>query len=121
MQVMLTVLKNSVDAIDKEAIEKSISINVCAHSDLLQIQVSDTGSGFDKSTATHLFEKGFSTKSSGSGIGLYNSRSIVESHDGTIDLTSEGVGKGSLTTISFKVGEKEPAIISQIKREINNN
>jgi PAS domain S-box-containing protein len=121
MQLMLNVLKNSIEAIDKEAIEKNISINVYSRSDILEIQVSDTGNGFNKSTAVHLFERGFSTKSSGSGLGLHNSRSIVESHDGTIDLTSEGLGKGSLTTISFKTGGKEAAIIGQIRREINNN
>jgi len=36
-------------------------------------------------------------------MALYNCRSIVDSHAGTIALTSEGQGMGALTTITFKV------------------
>jgi len=36
-------------------------------------------------------------------MGLYNCRTILESHEGTIAVTSDGHGKGALATIEFRV------------------
>jgi len=103
MQAILNILKNSIEAIDKNSEEKSITLNAYTKPGQLVLQIRDSGAGFDQSTATQLFKRGFSTKFSGSGFGLYNCRSIIESHDGTIDIASEGPGKGSITTMSFKL------------------
>lgn len=103
MQAILNILKNSIEAIDKNSADKSITLNAFTKPGQLVIQIRDTGNGFDESTATQIFTRGFSTKFSGSGFGLYNCRSIIESHDGTIDIASEGPGKGSVTTIGFKL------------------
>lgn len=103
MQLTLTLLKNSLEAIDTQASEKAISIHAYSQEDQLVIAVRDSGAGFDKETAARVFERGFTTKSSGAGLGLYNCLAIVESHEGTITLTSEGSGKGALATIKFKL------------------
>jgi PAS domain S-box-containing protein len=103
MQAILNILKNSIEAIDRNAEEKSISLNAFTKPGQLVIQIKDSGAGFDQSICSRLFTRGFSTKTSGSGFGLYNCRSIIESHDGTIDISSEGPGKGSVTTIGFKL------------------
>jgi len=65
--------------------------------------VKDSGNGFDEATAVQLFERGFTTKTSGTGLGLHSSMAIVESHAGNMSITSEGPGKGALTTIKFKI------------------
>lgn len=103
MQAILNILKNSIEAIDKNAEEKLITLNAFTKPGQLVLQIRDSGAGFDQATATQLFKRGFSTKFSGSGFGLYNCRSIIESHDGTIDIASEGPGKGAVTTIDFKL------------------
>jgi len=103
MQALLNVFRNSIEAIDMNAPEKSISVNAYSNAGQLVLQVKDNGNGFDKLTADRLFGKGFTTKLSGSGMGLYNCKAILESHEGTIGITSEGQGKGSLTTIGFKI------------------
>ena len=71
--------------------------------DLLVLQVHDSGNGFDGTIGRQLFERGFTTKSSGTGLGLNSCRAIIESFEGTIDITSEGPGKGALATIAFKI------------------
>jgi signal transduction histidine kinase len=103
MQVMLNLIKNSIEAIDMNAAEKNISIRMYRQEDLLILEVKDSGCGFDKNTGDRLFERGFTTKSSGTGLGLNNCRAIIENHAGTIAITSEGPGKGSLTTIKLKI------------------
>ena len=103
MQLTLNMLKNSIEAIDRNAEEKTISI--CAHTKGNQfiIQVKDNGHGFDKSIRNQLLNRGFSTKSSASGLGLYNCQIIAESHEGTVEIDSEGPGKGAVTTVTLKI------------------
>jgi signal transduction histidine kinase len=101
MQLILNILKNSIDAIDIDDAIKTISLRMHRHDGLLVLQVRDSGNGFDEATASRLFQRGFTTKSSGAGLGLYNCRTIAESHEGAIDITSDGPGKGALATIRF--------------------
>jgi PAS domain S-box-containing protein len=102
MQLMLNILKNSIEAIDKNAEEKNISVAVCEHTDSLVMQVRDSGVGFDKKIADQLFTKGFSTKSA-AGLGLYSCLSIAKSHEATVNVISEGPGKGTVATTRFKI------------------
>lgn len=102
MQVILNVLKNSVEAIDMEADEKDISISLQVTPAVIELKVKDNGKGFSSETGSHLFERGFTTKSNGTGLGLYNCRSIIESHAGEFDIASAGVDQGAEVTIVFK-------------------
>jgi len=101
MQVILNLLKNSIEAIDLDAPEKNISIELLAKDKMLELIIQDSGKGFDAETAAHLFERGFTTKNTGTGLGLYNCKSIIESHAGSIDLSSKGPGLGVTTLIRF--------------------
>jgi signal transduction histidine kinase len=103
MQLILNVLKNSIEAFDSYTRDKTILINAFKYKNQLVIQVKDNGNGFNESVAARLFERGFTTKPSGSGLGLYNCLAIIQSHEGDISLTSEGEGKGALATIGFKI------------------
>jgi signal transduction histidine kinase len=103
MQVILNILKNSIEAIDITAEEKHITLCVKLTDDVLILQVEDSGTGFDEATGKKLFARGFTTKATGTGLGLSNCRTIIEGHNGTIDIISEGFGKGSVTTIKFKI------------------
>ena len=61
------------------------------------IEIVDTGQGIsaeDRATLFERFRQG-SHKRSGSGLGLYLSRRIVEAHKGSIEVQSE-LGKGSV-------------------------
>lgn len=53
----------------------------------IQITVSDTGPGMSKQTVARAFDRFFSTKKDGIGLGLAMCRAIVEAHGGTIDIT----------------------------------
>ena len=62
------------------------------------IAVSDNGSGMDRETLENLFEPYFSTKNTGTGLGMAIARRTVEDHGGRICAASEP-GRGSTITI----------------------
>ena len=55
----------------------------------LLITVRDTGCGIPDEIGDRIFEKGFSTKGSGRGVGMYHTKQLVESLGGTISFESE--------------------------------
>jgi signal transduction histidine kinase len=68
--------------------------------DRIVLQVTDTGAGMNPDVLARVFEPYFSTKISGTGLGLPSVRRIVEQHGGVIDVTSEP-GKGTQFTITL--------------------
>jgi two-component system sensor histidine kinase/response regulator len=103
MQVMLSVLNNSIEAIVIQGQDKAISLRATLEAGLLALEVEDTGNGFDPDTARRLFQRGFTTKPTGAGQSLCSCREIMESHSGSMAITSSGPGRGALTSIKFKI------------------
>jgi signal transduction histidine kinase len=104
MQVVLNLLKNAIESFnDSEKKDKSIDVKVFTHQQKITIQIKDNGKGFDSITAENLFQRGFTTKSEGSGLGLANCRNIIQGHNGDITLTSDGIDKGATSTIIFNL------------------
>lgn len=62
------------------------------------LNIIDTGKGMPPDVAAKVFRPFFSTRTSGSGLGLATTRKIIEAHNGTIALQSE-VGRGTKFTI----------------------
>jgi signal transduction histidine kinase len=104
MQVVLNLLKNAIESFsDTEKKDKSIEVKIIPSQHKITIQIIDNGKGFDKETAAKLFQRGFTTKSEGSGLGLSNCRNIIESHHGELSLTSDGIDKGAISTVIFNL------------------
>ncbi|MEQ1624758.1 MAG: HAMP domain-containing sensor histidine kinase, partial [Sediminibacterium sp.] len=102
MQVILNLLKNAIDSFSNEdKKDKEIEVKVITDENRIMIQIKDNGKGFDLETSANLFQRGFTTKSEGSGLGLANCRNIIEGHNGEISLTSMGINKGAISTIVF--------------------
>jgi signal transduction histidine kinase len=68
--------------------------------DGVALDLIDTGCGMDADTRAHIFDAFFSTKGSGSGLGLPTARKIIEAHGGTISLQSE-LGHGTQFTVKL--------------------
>jgi PAS domain S-box-containing protein len=103
MQVLLNILKNSIEAIQPDTAEKVISVNMLQGKGVIELAIIDNGQGFDEKTAGLFFVRGFTTKKNGTGLGLYNCRTIIESHSGSFEIKSDGVGLGAVSTIRFAV------------------
>jgi len=103
MQVILNILKNSIEAINADATDKVITVNMHSAGGVAELSVIDNGQGFDAKTAELFFVRGFTTKKNGTGLGLYNCRAIIESHSGSFEIKSDGPGCGAVSTIRFAV------------------
>ena len=62
------------------------------------LEITDTGVGMSEEVLRRVFDAFFSTRASGTGLGLPTTRKLVEAHGGTINVRSEP-GKGSQFTI----------------------
>jgi signal transduction histidine kinase len=72
----------------------------------VQLSVVDTGSGIDPEILPRMFSK-FTTKSeTGTGLGLYISKSIIEAHSGRIWAENNKIGVGARVSFVIPTGIK---------------
>jgi PAS domain S-box-containing protein len=91
-QVFSNLLANSLDAIEEQgAIKFRISKLTCLTNGQprIRVTVADNGKGIDAATLPRIFEPLFTTKEgTGSGLGLWVSKQIIEKHGGYIRIRS---------------------------------
>jgi len=85
-QVLLNVLLNSVEASPDD---NRIEVAVRNGSDVIVIDVLDHGPGIAPDVREKIFDPYFTTKDTGSGLGLAVSREIVQRHGGDLSFVSE--------------------------------
>jgi signal transduction histidine kinase len=73
----------------------------------VQIEVTDTGCGIPPDQLEEIFNPFFTTKNTGSGLGLSISSQIVQDHKGYVDVKSQ-LGKGSSFFINLPVNQDHP-------------
>lgn len=84
-----------------------ITLSLAEKGDDLIITIKDTGVGIPQEEIDELFQKfrrgknSYNVSVSGSGLGLYVAREIVETQEGRIWLKSEGPGRGTSAFIAF--------------------
>lgn len=67
----------------------------------VRLVISDDGRGMDRNMLDHLFQPFFTTKETGTGLGLYLARQIMNEHSGEINVRS-GPGKGARVELVFR-------------------
>jgi signal transduction histidine kinase len=108
-QVLLNLLLNAMDAMnDSSTDSRQITVSVQAAGKQIEVAVSDTGHGIQADELAHVFEPFFSTKPNGLGMGLAISRSIIETHRGSIRANNNEAG-GATFTITLPVAEGDDA------------
>jgi len=108
-QVFLNLLTNSLDAIEGGGEVRISARHVggvgrgAEVKQFMEVAVSDTGVGIPAENLARVFDPFFTTKAvgKGTGLGLAISQSIIEQHRGTIEIQSEGLGKGTVVTVSL--------------------
>lgn len=96
-RVFNNLIKNAIQAIPDDR-EGEINIKLEEDSNYFEIFIKDNGTGISNELLEKIFVPNFTTKSTGTGLGLAMVKQLIEGHGGSISFNTE-VGKGSV----FKV------------------
>jgi len=118
-QVFLNVIDNAIKYTPKGSIAVKIERREEGGKNIIRFSSTDTGVGMDQTTIPKLFEKFVRASGagqiniSGTGLGLYVAKQIVEAHGGKIWAESDGKGHGS--TFIMEMAETKP--LAEQKKE----
>lgn len=104
--VFTNLMINSLQAIDGES--GSLTIKLSHEDDHACVRVSDTGRGIAPENISQVFEPYFSTKETGTGLGLAVVKKAIDDHNGTISVESKP-GVGTTFTITLPMEERMKA------------
>ena len=91
-QVFINAIKNGIEAMPNGG---NIYINITYKSEkMVSITVKDQGHGIDEITINKIFQPFFTTKTTGTGLGLSHVYKVIEEHGGNIEVQSK-VGEGT--------------------------
>lgn len=99
VQVFLNLFQNAVDAQG----DKPLSIQITSYrlDNFIRITFTDNGIGIPPAIQEYIFDPFFSTKDSGTGLGLSVTKKIIQNHNGTLKMTSNE--DGTTFTISIPI------------------
>jgi len=106
---IINTIVNACQAIEQKGIiaaDDRVTIQTSVDADTLKINVVDTGVGIDAEQLEQVFEPLYSTKSFGVGLGLTNTKQIMEQHGGGIEIKSK-LGAGTTVTLWLPLGNSE--------------
>lgn len=114
--ILHAVMINAVEA-DPDA--KQIKIELTQDVNAKKVIITDWGKGIDPLVKTQMFKPHVTTKTEGSGMGIYIAKRLIESHyDGEIQFDDNPQG-GTIVTLIFCRGEPGPD--SSAKSNIDSN
>jgi signal transduction histidine kinase len=99
LQVFVNLLTNAIQAMEGKG---SLTLSTEKNNDHIQISITDTGCGISSENLQKIFDPFFTTKAvgKGTGLGLYNVRTIVRKYQGELNVES-AVGKGTKIVLVF--------------------
>lgn len=98
-QVLLNLIKNAIEAL-QDMPQREISIRFFEQKNMIAISITDTGVGMDEETLQHIFSPFYTTKQTGTGLGMIITNKIMQEHGGTITIDSKA-NVGTTVTIAF--------------------
>jgi len=88
VQIVTNLVKNAVEAVSA-AESAEVTVSMAARDESLQLLINDNGPGMPPDVLRQIFSPGYSTKSSGFGIGLTLVKKIITFHQWDLDVSSE--------------------------------
>jgi C4-dicarboxylate-specific signal transduction histidine kinase len=104
-QVMINIMNNAADAVEGRE-NPRIVIQVLKAQNIIRINVADNGHGISEEHQKRLFTPFFTTKSSGTGLGLVIAKKWLVRMGGTIEIKSQR-DEGTSVEISIQEGREE--------------
>ena len=107
-QVLLNLVRNALDALaEVPARKRRLILRTRSSDEEAEVEVQDSGPGIEHERVQSLFEPFYTTKESGMGMGLPISQTILENHDGEIEVES-APGGGALFRVRLPIARAEP-------------
>ena len=106
-QALVNLMKNAMQATSKGG---TLTVSTASRSEGIWIEVADTGTGIPPEQLNRLFEPFYTTKKSGTGIGLMLVQRIVRAHSGRIDVDSV-LGEGSRFRLWLPFDSPKPRLL----------
>ena len=123
LQTISNLLHNALKFADKGD-EVLVTVSKDTGKQQAVIRIKDTGSGIQPDLLPHLFhpfvqgDHSLARSSGGLGLGLAIAKQMVELHDGSIDISSGGVGKGTQVTIRVPLASAADLPTGEINEEL---
>ena len=112
-QSLLNIVENAFAAMPGGGV---LSISTKLDGDFEVIRIEDSGCGIDSEQLEKIFEPYFTTKASGTGLGLTVVYKVIKEHNGDIFVSSEP-GKGTVFTIKLPVPSTERKALAEKKED----
>ena len=112
-QALLNIIQNAIHAMENGG---HLDVNVKCDGDFVLFSVSDTGCGISEENLSKIFEPYFTTKATGTGLGLTVVYKIIKEHGGDISVEST-VGKGTTFRIRIPVPSTERVQLDHVEEE----
>jgi signal transduction histidine kinase len=103
-QVIINLILNASEAL-ADTTNPEISINILPGAKNIQVIVGDNGPGIGAKDIKSIFEPFYTTKTKGSGLGLYHTRKLMEAMDGKINVES-GPKNQTTFVLSLPIADK---------------
>ena len=119
-EALLNVVSNAAEACAASSGDVSVRVRSIASpaanaAPIIEVVVSDTGPGIPRAHLGRLFVPGFTTKETGSGVGLAIAERVVSAHHGRITVDSEE-GRGTTITITLPTDKSGLAVLPRWTR-----
>jgi signal transduction histidine kinase len=105
-QVVFNLVLNAVQAVDGRDGERGVQVETGFAADVVIVTVRDTGPGLGPDDPDRVFERFYTTKPNGMGVGLAISRSVVEAHGGRLWAANEP-GGGAVFSFHLPVDRRD--------------
>ncbi|MCG8534272.1 MAG: HAMP domain-containing histidine kinase, partial [Pseudomonadales bacterium] len=107
ISVFGNLLDNAVEACTQSGIYPSLVVRYQIKAgSLIEIQIADNGPGVSEGSTQQLVEPFFTTKSTGTGLGLAVVKTVIEAHGGRFSI-SNGAAGGAIATIALPLKEQK--------------
>ena len=110
-QVILNLVQNSKSAMPDGG---RLWVNTLVKDGFFILNIADNGTGMDENTVSRIFEPYFTTKTTGTGLGLTMVYKIIKDFSGDIQVQSF-LGEGTLFSISIPVPQREQRLLEYSK------
>ncbi|QLY80796.1 sensor histidine kinase [Clostridium intestinale] len=88
-EILFNLLDNAFDAVSGHDSIRGVELRIDKEKENSIIHVKNSGATLKNTNVNEIFKKGFSTKGSQRGFGLYNIKSIVDKYGGSIEITTQ--------------------------------